>query len=133
MTTAQDFENSILALESWREAWGESVDQMLCVAWTIRNLATRDTLSIGDAIRQHKNLHGLDDSNTLFPDVREPIFMRLMQRIDEVGSSYGDDLTNGAVYYVDVRNDSSPLVRELLGKPDEHPLCSVFGRRHFFR
>jgi hypothetical protein len=131
--TAQDFERSLLALESWREAGDDSVDQMLCIAWTIMNLGKRDNLSIGEALRQHKNLHGVDDSNGAFPDVREPRFMRLLQQINDVGTQFGEDLTNGAIYYTEISKPDTALAKELAGKPNEHPLSAVFGKRHFFK
>src|SRR5665213_2719383 len=123
--TVHDFDRAMLALASWQEASDMSADVMLCIAHTIMNLAQRDNISIGEAILKHKVLHGssLDGKQ---PDVRDPVFVRLLQRIEEVGGLIRSDITKGAIYHVDL---SAPIPEALssIVTDADHGLTAVYG------
>ena len=131
--TVQQYELALLALASWREAAGENIDTMLSIAYTIHNLALIDELSISAAIVKHQELHGIVVDEKAHPDVREPQFTRLLQRIDSVVGPFAEDLTNGATHYVDLSKDIPQRMRYLLDQPDVYKLCCVSGTRHFFK
>ena len=131
--TVQDFELFLLAMASWREAEGCSVDVMLCVAHTIFNLSAHRDLSISQAIVEHQKLHGIVAKEEHYPDVREPVFTRLLQRIGGVTGPFREDLTNGAEYYLDLSKEVPKHMRYLLDKPDSFHMCAVSGSRHFFK
>lgn len=123
--TAQDFDKSLLALACWQEAGGDTVDTLLCIASTIVNLASRDELGTGEAISKHREMQGLDPSDLEYPDTRDPRLVKLLQRIDTIGSPHFEDLTNGAVYYQNLSENTAPV------KGME--LCAKQGRFHFFK
>lgn len=132
--TVQDFDSAILALAAWREAQPtDPVDAMLCIALTIVNLSRRYDLSIGEAIVRHQELHGVSVDYSLFPDTRDPRFMRLIQRIGDVTAGYIDDMTGGALYYVDLSKPHAEELDAVLESPEEHPMCAVAFGRHFYK
>lgn len=127
----RDFERALLALESWREASNEGVESMLAIAWSIHNLSKRDSSSLGEAIIKHKSLHGLEfNAAPEFPDCRDPRFTRLLQRVSDVGTPQGEDLTNGGIVYI-VPTIGSERVQELV--KDGHTLCATSARRHWYK
>lgn len=127
--TSREFNLAALALAAWQEGADSSVEVMICIARTIWNLAQRDEIGVLDAIDRHRNLHGLlDEDNHPNPDERDPKFTKLLQRIDEIGSQYSDDLTNGAIYYADLSSPSQ-IAKEIA----KNESCAVAGRLHFFK
>jgi hypothetical protein len=131
--TVQDFDRAILALACWYEAGDGNIDTMLCIAHTINNLAKKEEIGIGEAVVEHRKLHGIDTHDNVYPDERDPRVTRLLQRIDDVGSPYSVDLTNGAIYYIDLGKSVPEHMGFLLKHPDEHPMCAISGGMHFFK
>lgn len=131
--TVQDYNHALLALASWREGLGTSVDTMLCIAHTIVNFARQNECGIGAAIVEHCALHHLEVDEDEYPDDRDPLFQKLLRQIDEVDSKTGIDLTNGAIYYVDTAKPIPEYMKFLLKHPAEHPMVALVGTRHFFK
>jgi hypothetical protein len=128
-----DYEGAILALACWRESRDGTVESMLCIGNTIVNLATLQEIGTGEAIVQHRLLHGLLGDGASYPDTRDPMFCKLLRRIDDITSQYHEDLTNGAIYYIDLSKEVPAHMKFLLNSPEEHPMCAVSGSRHFFK
>ena len=130
--TVQEFERAALALAVWHEAGDCNIDTMLCIAFTIKNLAKRDEIGVGAAIVKHRLLHGIEAHADVFPDVRDPRITKMLQRIDEVDSQFAEDLTNKAIYYINMGKPVPEKLAWLLKHPDGHTMCGISGQFHFF-
>ena len=131
--TVQDFEHSLLALACWREVGEASIDAMLCVAHTIMNLAKRDGIGVGDAILSHRELHNLQKDESTYPDVRDPRIAKMIQRVGDIDTQYSEDLTSGAVYYLDLGKPVAKEMKFLLEDEEAHPRVATCGALHFFK
>lgn len=123
--TAQDFDRSLMALAAWVESDGGTVEEAICIARTIWNLSQREEISVGRGLVLHRELHNVQSTDQ-YPDPRDPKFVRLLQRIDDIGSVYAEDTTNGATYYADLSRGEPAWLRD-------RQVCAVSGRFHFFR
>lgn len=132
--TTKDFNYAVLALEGWREAGEHApLDTVMCVAYTIYNLAMRDEIGVGAAVLKHREMHGLTAPQESYPDERDPKFAKLLQRISDIGSPFAEDLTNGAVYYLDLAKPVPEHLAFLLKSPDDHPRVASCGTKHYFK
>jgi hypothetical protein len=129
----QDFDCALLALEGWREAGDDRLDTMLVIASLISNLSKRDEITIGEAILKHRELHGLPAPEEKFPDPRDPRMAKLLLKIGDLGGPWGEDLTNGAIYMVDVNQPIPDHLAKLLQDPEAHPMVGMHGTRKFFK
>jgi hypothetical protein len=134
LTTA-DFEGSMLALFCWRRSRVSGLDAMVATANTVRNLSRRDGLSICEAITQYDQVNFSEPvESEEYPDVRDPMLVNLMRHIEQIYYGRAEDITNGAIYSVNLTAQVDPRFREeILDKPDEHPMCAIVGRKHFFK
>jgi len=134
----EDFEKGILALLCWREARGEGIDGMLAVACVVANRVRawkKSWCEVIDAHDQFSSMTVKGDSQTIvYPDVRDPLFLRLIQALDAIYEGRSKDVTNGALYYGDLQDVTSDWFKvHILGDPSAHPLCARIGRHSFFR
>lgn len=110
--TVSDFEKGLAALLAWREERSNGANGMLAVLFVVRNRAKAgwsngDWCKIIEAHNQFSSMSVVGDSQTvLYPDVRDPAFLQILQTVDSVYDDTRQDLlTNGALYYADL---SSP-------------------------
>ncbi len=106
---------------------------MAGIAYTISNLAKRESLSVGDAILKHRELNCIEDCAEVFPDPRDPALGKLLVSVSDMNTPFEDDLTNGAIYFVDIALPLKDHEKALLNDPENHPLVSHIGSVKFFR
>jgi len=135
-----DFEKAIVALTAWREMSGEGVNAMLAVVFVLRRRAELgwnggSLYNNAIAKNQFSSMSVMGDPNTVrYPDIREPGFQTLLQKVEDIYEGAADNLTNGACYYCVPENSTSGWFKSnILDRPDEHPRCAVIGKTFFFK
>jgi spore germination cell wall hydrolase CwlJ-like protein len=133
----EDFEKGLLALVCWREARGDGIEAMLAVAHVIHNRVKAWGKSYCEVIDGHDQFSSMtiagDSQLLVWPDVRNPLFVQLLQKLDDAYAGTGDDLTKGSIYYGNLANVTSGWFKsEIVGKPDQHPMKAIIGKQHFF-
>ena len=69
-----------------------------------------------------------------FGDIRNPIFQKILQRVDTIFSGSELDFTKGALYYARLNEITSEWFRqEILGHLDLHPRIADAGQLTFFK
>lgn len=106
---------------------------MVGIAYTISNLAKKDELPIGDAILKHREMHNSADYADVFPDQRNPVIGKLLVQVSDIDTPYENDLTNGAIYLIDVSEPLTESEKELLNDSENHPLVAHIGSCKFFK
>lgn len=117
---------------------------MLGVLFVVRNRA-KAGWGQGDwakIISQHNQFSSMsvagDSQTVLYPDVRDPSFLQVLQIVDTVYDGSRDDvLTNGALYYADL---GSPAYhkggwfdRFIAGDQETHPRVAQIGTTTYFK
>lgn len=133
--TPTDFEVAILTLFCWQRGESYGLDVMVATANLIKNLAAQREIGLLDAITEHESINCLEPlGDDVYPDTRNPVFAKLLHSVADVYYKRSDDITNGAIYVLDL---SKPLDEELraevLGNPDAHPMSAIIGRFKYFR
>jgi hypothetical protein len=78
----------------------------------------------------------LGDTQTIvWPDTRDPLFNKLLQRVDAIFDGTMPDVTAGAHYYAAI-NSITPggwFQKNIIDNASEHPLTAVAGGHHFYK
>lgn len=140
--TDKDFIKSLAALTAWREENENGLNGMLGVLFVIRRRAEKwysgDWAKAIEAHGQFSSMSILGDGQTVkYPDVREPVFAKLLSWMDSMYDGTAEDkLTQGAFYYSDL---SSPAYvkdgwfdRVIVAYPETHPRVAVVGSTTYF-
>lgn len=141
--TVADFEKSLCSLVAWREERSNGINGMLGVLFVIRNRA-RAGWNQGSwskniaAHNQFSSISVIGDSQTVvYPDVRDPLFLQLIQVVDSVyDDARPDNLTGGALYYADL---GSPAYHKggwfdkNVAHSPEHPRTAQVGSTSYFK
>jgi hypothetical protein len=94
--TTSDYSKSIIALACWRAAQTELHSAMLCVAMVFKNMADAGWYE-GDVYTAV--CHWLAENPGAFPDVRDPQFQQLVNKLDLVLTGMAADKTDGALWF----------------------------------
>jgi hypothetical protein len=133
------FEKSILALALWREDRGAGLDGMIAVGNCLHNRVKTWKQSWSQVVEGKNQLSSmtyLGDSQTIvYPDIREPLFISLIQKIDDIYQGKGTDLSNGGLYYCNPSaiTKGGWFEKTIIGNPAEHPICAHAGGHIFYR
>ena len=70
-----------------------------------------------------------------FPDVRDPLFVKLLQAIDDIYKGTGTDLSNGGLYYCNPSaiTKGGWFEKTIIGDPASHPVCAHAGGHILYR
>lgn len=94
--TTSDYTKSIIALACWRAASTELHSAMLCVGMVFKNRANAGWF-FGDV---YENAwRWLEENPGEFPDVRDPQFQSLVNKLDLVLEGSAMDKTGGALWF----------------------------------
>lgn len=130
-----------IALCAWREARGEGEDGLRAVMHVIVNRA------IAWYGNHSESAHIAVYSKNQFTSMScpsDPNFIRQPAPVDElwqycqrtapaVANGFDEDLTKGALYYANLRDEHSGWFRrEILDQPEKHPLLATIGNHSFF-
>ena len=96
MITPSEFGKSQIALACWRAAKDELHPVMLSVGMVFRNRAAAGWY-YGDIYENC--VHWLAENPGEFPDLRDPQFAQLLQKLDAVTSGLAKDTTDGALWF----------------------------------
>jgi Cell Wall Hydrolase len=142
--TVADYEKALGCLLAWREERSNGVNGMLGVLFVVRNRSKAnwgqgDWSKIIESHNQFSSVSVLDNPETvLYPDVRNPQFLDVLQTVDAIYNDERQDLlTMGALYYADM---GSPLydkdgwfAKNIAGDPDQHPRVAQIGTTTYFK
>jgi hypothetical protein len=142
--TVEDFEKAQAVLLAWREERSNGSNGMLGVLFVVRNRAKAgwsggDWLAVIDAHNQFSSISVLGDSQTvMYPDVRDPGFLQILQAVDSVYDDTRKDLlTNGALYYADMASPGYTkggwFDRTIAQDPVHHPRVAQIGTTTYFQ
>jgi hypothetical protein len=69
-----------------------------------------------------------------FPSIWDQVLTRLLHEVESIYDGSGKDLTNGALYWADLRNIETEWFRDkILKNPTQHPRVADFNSLTFFR
>ncbi len=135
----QEFEKSILALALWREDRSGGMDGMTAVGNCLHNRTKTWKQSWSQVVEGKNQLSSMtylgDSQTVLYPDPRDPGFIKLLQAVDGIYAGTGTDLSNGGLYYAALGNITPGgwFQREIVGEPEEHPVCARAGGHTFYK
>lgn len=137
-----EYNKALLAIVMYREARSEGLSGMRAVGWVIRNRVDAWNQSwykviTGDAQFTSMNPPGervddptLDD----WPDPHSVFGADVLLLSDEVYEGRGPDPTAGSLYYANLRtmDRNGWFQRNIVDKPEAHPLRVTFGEHSFY-
>ncbi len=130
-----------MRLCGWREARGEGPDGIRAVMHVLLNRAVRwygaHSESIHTAIYAKNQFTSMsvptDPEYHLMPAPDDPLYASLADMAVEVLDGSDDDLTNGALYYVNPHTMTSGWFRDnIIDQPATHPETARIGHHIFF-
>lgn len=113
-----DFTRSVIALACWRAAQHETYQVMLSVCMVFKNRADHISVDIYD-----EACRWLAENPGEFPDVRDPTFLNMLNRLDGVSSGFVPDKTGGALWFAP-KSSEEPIFGQIT--------CSM-GQMNFIR
>lgn len=124
-----------LVLYSWRyahEYGGPKPAQMVMSALANRVKCGQGSwLEVIDRIPKYSAEHRQPEG---FPSIWDQTLVRLLHEVEAVYDSSGKDLTDGALFWCDLRRVETEWFRNtILGNPMQHPRVADFGSLTFFR
>jgi hypothetical protein len=142
--TVADFEKGLASLLAWREERSNGVNGMMGVLFVVNNRAKAgwsggNWTRVIEAHNQFSSISVLGDSQTVaYPDVRDPMFMQVLQAVDSVyDGERQDKLTNGALYYADLGSPGYTkggwFDRNIVQDPALHPRVAQIGTTTYFK
>ena len=129
---------ALLAICTWREARGEGQEGMRAVAHVIRNRVHAGWGDWDDVITKKNQFSSIslagDSQLLVWPDDDDASFRLVFEMCKSVLSGLDDDVTNGALYYANLKNTTSGwFLNNIVGRPLEHPITVKIGRHTFFK
>ena len=133
-----DYNRTLLALVIWREARGEGLEGMRACAHVIANRVRewhKDYSKIITDRNQFTSISVPSDAQTVLWPVRpNSMFEAAMDIASKVYDETDMDITQGALYYANLKVANSPWFQEnIVGKPELHPVTAVIGAHTFFK
>lgn len=139
----KDFEKTIVALFTWREASGEGRDGMKAVMCVARNRVLAGHHTWGEIILAHNQFSSMtvkgDGQTVAYPTASDKAFIDSMALVDEIYGTDGSngpssDITGGALYYANLKTATSGwFFDNIVNKPDIHPVTLELGHHTFFK
>ena len=136
---------NMLALCLYREARGEGLDGMTAVACVIHNRVTKWKQTWKQVIMGKNQFTSMsvpsDSQFNLVPEISDKLWKAALNIAEMVYTGEVDDPTKGALYYgnmpviaaIDAKvGHAGWFVRNISGKPGEHPETVTLGRHTFF-
>jgi len=132
-----DYNRAILSLCIWREARGEGLEGMRACAHVISNRVRAhwgDYSKVIAAKNQFSSMTVLGDSQTiLWPTRPNSMFEAAMDIAEKVYAETDIDPTHGALYYANLDIAKSEwFQKQIVERPDEHPVTVKIGAHTFF-
>lgn len=123
--TPENFIKAQLCLYAWNEGKAYGIDVMEGILLVLRN---RHRAGWGDWLQLLKfDTHDL-------PDLHDHNFQLLLQKVDHIfDGTAPDKLTQGALYFGNLKETSDEFNRTIVQNMDDHPRCAVIGPIYFFR
>jgi hypothetical protein len=132
MLSSESFLKSQLATYLWHYRGLESLNGMAAIGCVLRNRVLSGWFG-GDWLTVLKDViekSGL--SSTDFPDFRDPVFTRLIWKIESLFDNSADDITAGAKFWCHLPTVSEEFKKTILQHPEEHPRLANIGGLFFF-
>lgn len=132
---------TLLAICLWREARGEGLEGMRAVAHVIRNRVNRWKQDWDQVIAGRNQFSSMtvsgDSQLVVWPDDDDPMFKQVYLMSWDIFKGQNPDPTNGSLYYANINLATKPgfspwFLREIMGKPAEHPVRATIGRHTFY-
>ena len=136
--TAEDVEKVEATIYAWMEEGDNSLNAMLGVLFALRNRVDSG-MSGGSWLKNIEDAesHRPGQRTTQhFPDVRDPVFIQILQLVDEVyDGRRKDNLTGGAMYWARTSriDPDGWFAHEIAGKPEEHPCTGSITGTTFYK
>jgi hypothetical protein len=139
--TADDYVKSLLCLLAWREERSNQANGCLGVLFVVRNRVNAGWGNWTQVISKHGQFSSISivgDSQTVeYPDVRDPLFQILLQRVDGIYEGVApDNLVDGALYYADLQSPGFDkngwFANTILKNPDKYPRLAQVGTTTYF-
>ena len=114
-----------MCLYAWREGHQYGLNNMEAVLHVLRNRYRAGWADWLDLLKH--NGHDM-------PSLRDDDFRQLLQMVDLIfdGTS-PDKMTEGALYYANLKEAGPEFIETISTKHEEHPRCAVVGPVYFFR
>jgi hypothetical protein len=136
--TTDDFIKSIIALALWREDRGGGLDGMIAVGCCLAN-RVKDWKQSWQQVLEGKNqLSSMtvkgDPETIVYPDTRDPLFIKLLAAINDIYGGRQKDLTNGSHWYANPAAITSGWFKEnIVDQPAVHPVTARVGGQTFWK
>ena len=139
-----DYIKSQLCLVAWREERSNGLSGQLGVMFVIRNRVHAGWFE-GDWAKnitghnQFSSMSVKGDAGTVsYPDVRDPLFLELLQQVDGVyDNTTNDSITGGALYYADMGSPGYQkggwFARVIAADSKNHPIVAKVGSTTYFK
>ena len=114
------FTKSVVALACWRAAKNETYQTMLSICMVFKNRADAKWY---DGDLYENCARWLAENPGEFPDVRDPVFLSMLSRLEGVASGFVPDKTGGALYFAP-KSSETPISGQIT--------CSM-GQMNFIR
>jgi hypothetical protein len=138
--TNDDYVKGILATPMWREDRGDALQGMTACGLVVRNRVKAgwhggDWIAVMSAHNQYSSMSVVGDTQTVvWGDTSDPLFQRVLWKVDDIYSGKELDITEGALYYANLNTMNSPWFKEnIVGNPEAHPIVASVGKHKFFK
>lgn len=132
MLSSEDFVKGQLACLLWRFRKLESINGMAAIGCVLRNRVLAGwhggdwLLVLKDEIEK-SGFTGVE-----FPDFRDPVFIRLIWKIESIFDGTVEDNANDAKFWCHLPTATEEFKKTILQHPEEHPRLANVGSLYFF-
>lgn len=136
--TISDYIKGMLATLMWREDRSDGLQGMTAVGLVVRNRVRAgwnggDWCAVMAAHNQFSSMVIIGDPNTVvWPDTRDPLFQKVLVKVETIYDGTEPDITGGALYYANLAVADSPWFLRNIVQSDEHPRIGTVGKQTFF-
>ena len=132
MIGQDDFIKSQLLAYLWRFRKLESLNGMAAIGCTLRNQVLSGWFN-GDWLSVLKSaIEKAAFTEIEFPDFRDPLFSRLVWKVESIFDGSIEDLSAGAKFWCHLPTVSEEFKKAILQQPQEHPRLANVGGLYFF-
>lgn len=137
MLRQDDYQRSLLVLESWRQTIEYGGHMAACMVMSA--LGNRVRLGWGswaEIIQRIPNYSALKEqpNREMFPSIWEPNFVRLLHEVESSFDGSGTDYAKGGLYWCDSRHiERDWFQTNILDKKEDHPRVAEMNSLMFFR
>jgi len=132
MLTQEAFIKSHLLTYLWRFRKVEGLSGMTGIGCVLRNRVLSGWFA-GDWLSVIKDtVERSQFANIEFPDMRDPLFARLVWKVESIFDNTIDDITNGGKYWTVLAEATEEFKKTIIQHPEDHPRLSNVGGIYFF-